>query len=325
MPPQRILYVSDFRFPWCTAVHIARTMERLGHQVWRIQENTTTPADIERQATLYDTTQVWYQRTWGFGAANGELTDRWRKMEADGRITVSYHLDLYVGLDREATVAGDPFWTTQFVFTADGDPLTAAWMADHGINHHWMAPAVVADETMMGDVDTGRFPWDVVFVGSEQYHGEWDHRRDLLTVLQSHYGERFHRYGNGAEVVRGFDLNTLYRTVPVAVGDSLCMTWPDGTRHRNYFSDRYFETVGRGGFLVAPNVPGLDWFLIDGVHYAGYEFGDWDGMRAQVDRALADPDWRAVVARAGHDHVAAHHTYDVRITQALRIIDKGHA
>lgn len=312
----KILYVGNYGKPWCTEVHLAREMEGLDHTVDRFQEppgggNRQTLREIEARAEGCDL--VMWTRTWGLPK---EATDLWRRLEARCIATASYHLDLYVGLAREKHVATDPFWTTGHVFTPDGDPNSAAWFAERGINHHYLPPAVVSDECTPG-TSRPEFDHDVVFVGSaaKNYHPEWPHRRALLDWLAATYGDRFHHYGVGSRIVRGQDLNDLYASAKVVVGDSLS---PPG--HVRYWSDRVYETVGRGGFLFHPRVPGLEEHFVDGEHLMFYDYGDFDGLGAVIDQTLALPEFRCTVAAAGQAHVAAHHTYRHRLTEALAVI-----
>lgn len=315
----RILYVGNYKHSWCTEVHLAREMEGLGHAVDRFQEppgggNQQTLRQIEQRAEGCDL--VMWTRTWGLPK---EATELWRRLEAKGTATASYHLDLYVGLARERHVAADPFWTTGHVFTPDGDPVSADWFADRGINHVWCPPAIVSDECTRGTVRP-EFEHDVVFVGSaaRSYHPEWPHRRDLLDWLAATYGDRFHRYGVPDSVVRGQDLNDLYASAKVVVGDSLC---PPG--HTRYWSDRVYETVGRGGFLIHPRVPGLEEHFDDGQHLLFYDYGDFARLRGLIDEALVDDYGRVAVTHAGMEHVRAHHTYRHRLDAALRVIAFG--
>ena len=59
--------------------------------------------------------------------------------------------------------------------------------------------------------------------------------------------------------MRGADLNDLYASVKIAVGDS-CYA----DRSTRYFSDRAFEAPGRGAFSLFPRIPALTDMLIEG-------------------------------------------------------------
>lgn len=342
--PHRILFVGNYYRAWTTETHLARTLETLGHAVWRAQENETSPAQILDLARTHNVDIVWYQRTWGYsefppGAPPGiardltaDLFTVWDALRAEGRVSVSYHLDLYVGLAREALLTDpatgaviDPFWATDYVFTADGDPRTQRWMDAHGIRHFWSPPAVVADECTPGTADRVRWPADVAFVGSGPgYHPEHPERQDLLAWAQNRYGDRFRRYGLPEYIVRDAELNDLYASVPVIIGDSLARVWPDGTRHSYYWSDRIHETLGRGGVLVHPDVPGLTdtTGYEHGEHCLLYEFGDYDAVGEHVDWCLTHPNEARAMAERGRALTLARHTYAHRLAVVLALIDR---
>lgn len=316
----RVVQVGNFRPTYSTETHLHLALTALGHDVDRVQEDETSTdllLDRCRHADL-----LVYTRTWGL---QGDLSpvgliDR---LHDTGVATASYHLDLYRGLRRASTVDpdNDAFWRTGWVFTADGDPDTQTWMEARGVNHRWLPAGVCHREVGPGRPAPDRFPWDVVFVGSNNYgglHPEWAYRDRLHTFLQRHYRNRFAclpaAYG---EAIRGQDLNDLYSTVPVVVGDSLCpgFTW------RNYWSDRVYETVGRGGFLVMPKVPGLDQHFQDRKHLRFYDWGDWGQLGTIIDGALDDRYSSREVAADGCAHVAGHHTYLHRMRDLLDVLE----
>lgn len=309
-----IAYISNTTYSFCTEVHIGRSLEQLGHKVVFLQEDRHTPESIETAAKQTEANLVLYTRTWGQPA---RLTDVWRRLEAQGIRTASYHLDLYLGLEREATLEGDPFWSTEFVFTPDGDPASQAEFERRGINHHFLPPAVVADECVPG-IYRERFAHDVIFVGSEAYHHEWSHRPQLIGWLGATYGDRFQRYGAGLEIVRGQHLNDLRASAKVEVGDSLC----PGFTHYGYFSDRVTECLGRGGVLLHPDVPGLREILglVEDEHCLFYQYGDFDGVGRKVEWCLTHQDEARAMALRGQAHIRANHTYVHRLTSALEVM-----
>lgn len=323
--PLNVLYLGNFKHSFCTEVHLARELESLGCVVDRVQEpdnrgdHRRVLSYIRGMCHAPDRPDlVLFTRTWGMPP---ETTDLWREVEALGVVTASYHLDLYVGLKRGERLEGDPFWTTQHVFTPDGDPKSAEFFAERGINHHWSPPAVVSDECSFGNFDP-EFDFDVVFVGSYGYHDEWPWRSQLIDYLNERYGPRFMRFGGDVHggPIRGQRLNDLYASAKVVVGDSLHLPG-----HARYFTDRYFETVGRGGFLLAPHVEGIEEFMQTGVHFATYTHPHeklsvddaLDRVGQRVDWWLDIEDERRTVQRMGHHHVSRHHTYRHRLAKAL--------
>lgn len=312
----RLAYVGNFRFPYCTEIHLAWTFEHLGVQVVRLQEDRMTPETIEAAALDAEVDAVVYTMT--PPGLPHTLTDVWRRLEGRGIVTTSYHLDLYLGLRRASTLTnGDPFWTTSVVFTPDGDPASAETFEKYGIDHRWQPPAIVEYECHPG-TPLASYAHDVVFVGSEHYHEEWPHRPELIRFLRGRYGPRFRRYGVGTQVIRGPHLNDLYASAKVVVGDSLC----PGYTHANYWSDRCYETLGRGGFLLHPRVPGLEAHLTDREHLVFYDYGDFDALGMLIDEYLERPDERARIAEAGQRHVAEHHTYTHRVRDILPLLER---
>lgn len=312
----RIVYVGNFRHSWCTEVHVSRDAERIpGVEVVRVQE-PQHPVNHERflkelEVVADDAQLLIYQRTWGLPP---EAIDLWRRLEARGCKTMSYHLDLYVGLKREATVnEDDPFWMTGTVFTADGDPETQRALHAMGVDHRWMPAAIVSDE--VGEEPARQQRAQVVFVGSSgaTYHEEWPWRAQLLDGLMQKYGTRFERWATDkVGRLHGRRLSQFYSSAVAVVGDSLALPG-----HRNYWSDRYYETVGRAGYLIGPNVPGIGAHFTSGEHLVLYDVGDLDHVYELVDEAIADPIAAREIARAGMEHVRANHTYRHRVEAIL--------
>ena len=306
----RVVYLAAFAHPFSTETHVARDLARIpGVEVVKITEpQDARPGFLADLETLCaDADLLIYQKTHGLPPT---AVDVWRRIETRGCQTASYHLDLYVGLPREREIGVDPFWKTGTVFTADGDPHSAEVFASKGVSHRWLPAAVVSDETEPGTYRE-ELDRDVIFVGSERYHPQWPWRRELIAFLRKRYGPRFRLHGHHPPT-RGQDLNDLYTSARVVVGDSLALPG-----HANYWSDRYYETLGRGGFLIAPYVPGLGAHLVDCWHLLTYEPGDTRGLAALIDESLDHPAGARKIADEGHRHVVANHTYRHRAEQML--------
>lgn len=297
--------------PWSTETHVAAALEALGHTVVRLQENTVTwPECIAagRAAGMF----LW-QKTWAIDEEGGHRA--LATLAAAGVPTVSFHLDLYIGLEREAQLESDPFWRTAFVFTADGghpDEFKA-----YGINHHWLPPAIAEEEICVGVPDRRRFPHPVVFVGSHPYpHPAWRPYRDrLIHTLQKRYRRNFAVWPQHRRPIRGADLASLYASAAVVVGDSCLAGQVQG-----YWSDRIPESLGRGALLIHPEVPGLEGWYRDGQDLATYPVGDFDQLCGTVDKYLADPAGATVVAQRGQATVAGRDTYRHRMQAVLATV-----
>lgn len=308
--PLDVCLVGNFRHPHCSEVAWADVLEDLGHRVTRLQEDEQTWPSVEAAAATADL--CWYTRTWGIRPF-AEGVAALARIAGRGSVTVSVHLDLYWGLARQRSVAGDPFWATQHVFTADGDPTSAERFARAGIDHHWFPPAVHAPHATLGSLRDDYYG-RVGFVGSsKRYHPEWRWRRRLTDGLARRYRRDYQRAGDGL-TVRLHDLSDWCASVDVIVGDSLMLPG-----HTRYWSDRYPELLGRAGFLIAPAPPGIDEHWTPGVHFVAYEVGRLDQLFDLVDE-WARPDraeQRDRIAVAAREHTLAHHTYHHRIRGLL--------
>lgn len=330
MEPITIAYVGNFRPPHSTENHVRAALERLGHTVEPLQEDerdtwVNAVAHLESSSVFAaDPDLVLWTRTgWDWPHTPAELTHEearaWQlrlldACQAKRTPTVGFHLDRWWGLDREGQLDDEPFFRCDLVCTAEGG---RPW-ADRGINHLWTPPGVLLAECERPVGPRAQHRWrgvQVAWVGSwRSYHPEWQpYRQALVDHLLDWYGPRraviLPRPG---QPLRGSELTDLYGTVPVIVGDS-CLA--GGATH--YWSDRVPETIGRGGFLIHPEVDGLGDHYAPGAHLATYPLGDWDALHATIEAVLHDPETRAGVARAGRGHVMACHTYEARMTQVL--------
>ena len=161
---------------------------------------------------------------------------------------------------------------------------------------------------------------DVIFVGSRGYHPEWSYRPKLIDWLRATYGERFKHFGgDGLGVVREEKLNQLYADSKVAVGDSLCINFD----YPYYWSDRVYETLGRGGFMIHPYIQGMGDHFENGKHLVFYDFNNFEQLKGLIDYYLEHPEEREAIRLAGHEHVKANHTYKNRWQHIIEVVTNG--
>lgn len=313
-----VVYVGNWTVDWSTESYMARGFEQAGCIVTRfLHPSPALPkaqiifalgelAEVAAEADL-----LVYQ---GAGLPREETSALWRITEQAGCKTASYHLDIFVGLKRQTMLDADPLFCTGTVFTADGDAQTQRVMEKHGIIHRWLPAA--SDEAEAWHIGTPReeFAHDVVFVGAQHYHPEWPWRPKLINFLRTRYGRAFHLYDHHPPI-RGLDLNDLYASAKVVVGDSLALPG-----HENYWSDRYYETLGRGGCLVAPYVAGIERVFRDGQHLRYYTPGYVADLAFTIDQLLADEPERKQLAECGRAEVLAKHTYRHRAEEMLTVL-----
>jgi hypothetical protein len=285
-PQNKIIYVGNFIPPYSTENDIKKSFEALGWEVTTVQESQLTDETVNWIIAAQESYNfILYTRTWC------EVDKQWRKLLTAKKVpVVSVHLDLYIGLDRSWDLKNNSFFKSDYVFSADGGHQKE--FEDLGINHFHFPPAVLHTSCYLGEKEK-RFEHDVIFVGSYRYHSEWPYRPYLINWLKSTYGERFKLYPDGGRAIRGDELNRLYNSAKVIVGDS--------TYSPNYWSDRIPETLGRGGFLIHPRVPGLAEHYTYYQHFVPYCYGDFKSL-------------------AGMEHVKDKHTYLNRVEMILKIL-----
>ena len=316
----RLTYIGNFRPSHSTENHIADTFAELGWTVAKVQQDEADRRwpRVVNEAMRSDL--VLYTRTHSWGDPIHAMS-LWQQCAEKGIRTATFHLDLFIGIERERDVRRRhaPFHTGT-VFTPDGDH-DRQWEV-YGVNHQYLRAGVYREEAKPGARDPHYEPFDVAFIGSSHgYHREWDYRQRLLGWLAGQYGDRFLLAPRrGQPAVRGQALNDLYATVPVIVGDSLCIY----KEHSTYWSDRVYETIGRGGFLVMPRIDALQRELETVESVAWYEWGDFDGLRVVIDGLLdtfqQDPNARALAVAQGSAWVRDHASYRNRVIEMLDVL-----
>lgn len=302
----KIAYIGNFRPFWSTENHVRLSLEELGHQVIQLQEDEWGAGAILDIVVAEQADLLLWTRTWGIKGDGFALL---RQIPCP---SVAFHLDLYAGLKRAATLPTEPWWTCDYVFTADGG--SPEFWKKHGVNHLWSPPGVYGKECYMAEPDPDLVQ-DVIFVGSYGYHQEWPHRPELIDRLREHYGDRFTLYEHSSGM-RGHKLNVLYASAKVVVGDSCCL----GFNHPNYWSDRVPETLGRGGFLIHPRITGITKFFKENRHLVLWDFNDWDQLYGKVDYYLEHERRRERIRREGHRQVKGHDTYVHRMQKVLEVV-----
>lgn len=309
----RVTFFGNFDVDYCSEVHHAKSLEYLGHDVIRLQE-PRTPVDVIRDEAVRSDMFVWVH-THGFDTPG--IRDAIRDIKAAGVPVVAYHLDLYLGLKRWRNYESDPYMREiDHWFTVDR--LMAEWLNDNtDVTGHYLPAGVFGEECYLAPADhpAGN---DVIFVGSKGYHPEWPYRPQLIQWLRDTYGSRFTHVGGDGDTgtIRGHDLNRVYASSKVVVGDTLCIgfTYPD------YWSDRVYETLGRGGMLIHPHIAGMDRTFTGGEHLAYYPYGDFDKLRWLIDYYLDNDAEREQVRLAGHNKVKASETYAHRWEHILKTV-----
>ncbi|MFJ4009458.1 glycosyltransferase [Streptomyces sp. NPDC090026] len=241
----------------------------------------------------------------------GDVPEMLCRIEDAGTITVGLHLDLYWGIPRrEAQIGVHPWWSCQWVFTADGGHQEQ--FRARGVNHRWLPPPLGRRWLGRSRPDRIRFAAVAVFVGGYVADIHGTHRPDLLTWAHRRWGHRFQQYGRGRPVW-GPDLGALYASADVVLGDSAPAD--------RYWSDRVVCTLGRGGLLAHPRVPGMAEQGFTSDTLVLYDRGDFPGLGRQLD-ALT-PARRREMTDAAIDLIGERHLWEHRLRDIAREVGCG--
>lgn len=307
-----IVFLGNFRVDYSTESHHVKTLQSLGHKVTKLQETQAKSEEIYEAAKKSDLF-VWVH-THGWKTP-GRLTmnNVLKQLNNSGIPTMTYHLDLWLGLKRQRDLSTDPVYKNiGHFFTVDSK--MADWFNKRTtVKGHYLPAAVYDKEAYYKPAKT--FEHEVIFVGSKRYHPEWKYRGQLIDYLGNTYGKKFEHWGNdGLGTVRGKNLNQLYASTKVVVGDTLCpnFTYPD------YWSDRVYETLGRGGFIIHPYISGMEKEFTDKEHLVFYEYKNFNQLKELVDYYLNNDEEREAIRLAGHNLVKERYTYKNRWEYILK-------
>jgi glycosyltransferase involved in cell wall biosynthesis len=243
--------------------------------------------------------------------------------------SVGYHLDLWLGLERQKDLKTDPYWGIEYFFSVD--KLMVDFLnADKSLPKAWFLPAGVFEDECYLAKKNKVFEYDVVFVGSRDYHREWQYRQHLIKWLEQTYGSRFAQFGRGGvKSVRGDELNQLYASAKVVVGDTLCIDY----KYPYYLSDRIFETTGRGGFIIHPYIKGIDELYNIQVQKKNgtcntskaeiitYPFNDFEYLKYLIDYFVENGQEREEIRKRGFEKTKKEHTYTNRLKFIINTIN----
>lgn len=301
-------FIGNFLPLYSTEQDRKWSFEKLGHKVIAFQENQTTAQELID--AMHELDMLVYSHTHDPSYVIDGLIDVLKEYKKFGVPTVSVHLDRWLWLDRVKDVGKEATWFTEYIFMADGSPEAVELYDSLGLNWYYLPGGVIERDCYISEPDHAKFPHEIVFTGSRGYHPEYPFRPQLVDFLKATYGDKFGHYGNdGIKVVRMEELNTLYATAKVVVGDSCFGGRP------NYVSDRYYEVRGRGGLLIHPHVDRFDNFGV-----INYQHGDLEDLRLKITNVIENPDWALQQRLAGYNWVKSNETYTHRAQTILNVV-----
>jgi len=311
----RFCLYGNFSVSYCSEQHHALSLEALGHKVIRLQETEIT-TNLVLETSLQSDALIWIHSHGFVNKGTLSMEQVLDTLRERGIPTLAYHLDLYMGIERWNEYKNSPYLNKlQHFFTVD--KLMAEWLNKNTkTKGHFVPAGVLHEECYSLDLPKR---YDVVFTGSKGYHREWSYRPKLIDWLRITYGDRFYHFGgDGLGVVRGHELNKLYSQSKVVVGDTLCpnFTYPW------YSSDRLWDTLGRNGFLIYPEIYGLSNYFTNDKDLVYYTYGDFEGLKKKIDYYL-DPKneyERETIRRTGHERCKKEGTYYHRWGEIIKTV-----
>lgn len=308
---------------WATEMEYADAYERAGCDVFLYREDQ--PADWDRLIkALRSPNQfdfVHWTRTKAFADKVGDAK-QWELIAACRRAgvpLVGVHLDQFLALPRRhRQVENDPYFRGVDIFFNVDDGHADLWR-DMGVNHRWLLPAISERWLGLGEVRP-EHECDIAFVGSWEggYHKEFAHRHELVAHLAKRWGDHVKFFpARGQPRIVGRDLNDLYRSAKIVIGDAFHVPGSGGAPLPRTGSDRTPETLGRGGNLLTPRVPGWNSDLGDPFYGGAYtwEMWDWVDLDEAIDSLLSMPVDEAMEGRRGNVDwtISNHHSYTDRV------------
>lgn len=276
--------------------YIARSFEMIGHEVKRIEQNSDVRT-IHRHILMWKPDILLFTK-WDFGPVVDQAIKRSKEWDMK---TVCWVFDLFWGYDREAVISKAPYFKAEYVFTTDGGH-DEKWKA-MGVRHQTVRQGIFKDECYLEPV---RDPKGIVFVGSD--NPLYPERTAAIKKLKSEYSD-FLWYGRkNTNNIRGTELNKLYARTKIVVGDSVYSPY--------YWSNRVVETLGRGGFLIHREVPGLK---EEYPHLVTYD-GTYEDLKKKIDYYLGHEDERREIIKKNHEWVKFKYTMDKKCAELISLL-----
>ena len=295
----------------------ARGLQALGHDVYRFDENHMDFKDLNIILKINPDVVIYAK------LINKNASDFIKTIKSNGILTVSWFPDYCFDwndgmLKYDKSIC--PISNADLLLIPDG--LNETKWESLGIKKHCVRQEIYNDMCYIGDKIVENK--DVLFIGTVN-SGVYQHRIPLVNFLNKKYGSRFlHLGGHNSDQVRNEDLNNIIASVKVVIGDSLYAP--------NYWSNRLYETIGRGGLIIHSPTEGLESEYKVGEHFDVYKVTDkkigwayeidYEDLESKIDFYLENKDVRKSIALAGMEFTRNNYTMAHRCKEVVDIIEK---
>tara|TARA_Y100001972_G_C7663845_1_gene335202 strand:+ start:2811 stop:3794 length:984 start_codon:yes stop_codon:yes gene_type:complete len=222
--------------------------------------------------------------------------------------------DVFHGSRHDSLIGSNKnlIYKADYVFTPEGYANSS--YREMGINHYVLRQGIHNSCCYKGIPIY--HPYDVAFIGNDvgPYHS---YRKELTTFLTEKYGDKFLHLGrNNEHAVRMDNLNDLIASCKVIIGESI--------QHPNYWSNRIYETIGRGGFCLHAYHEGIENEYSIGKHFdVYYREEGFDKIKEKIDFWIQNDSLREKVANNGMNHTQKYHTLAHRASQLIQILNQN--
>ena len=186
----KIVFLGNFRVDYTSESHHANTLESLGHKVIRLQETEATSQEILKLSADSDLF-IWIHTHGWKTPGKFEMDKVLLKLKEHNVPTMTYHLDLWFGLQRQKDLDTHPVYRhIGHFFTVDSK--MSEWFNEKtNVVGHYVPAGVYDKECVYNQSELDN---QVIFVGSKKYHQEWNYRPQLINWLEDNYKNNFKHY-----------------------------------------------------------------------------------------------------------------------------------
>lgn len=273
--------------------YIARSFEMLGHKILRLPQHMV-PFDMNASLISFKPDILLYCK-W---EAPKDVLPTILKLKREGMKTVCWLFDLYFGYHRENQLKTRAFFRSDFVFTTDAGHQKE--FLNLGIKHIPVRQGIFKGECVLlpFKFHTNR----VIFVGSDS--SQYPERSKLVREIGADwFGKK------DTNELRGMALNELYSRTRIVIGDSFYSPY--------YWSNRIVETLGRGGFLIHQEVPGLK---EEYPYLVTYRKGDAEDLKKKIAHYLSHETERREIVKKNFEWVRDNYTMEKQCQRLLNYI-----
>lgn len=167
-----------------------------------------------------------------------------------------------------------------------------------------------ADERVVGPgqlKDDLPLPPPILFVGS--YRGGGAGRESFVSEMQQHYSDDF-----------GVVQRTHGRALADVIASTQIVVAPDHPATDRYWSNRVFNTLGFGGFLLHPRCKELETMYEDRQEIVFYD--SRPELHELIEHYSRHPDVRRVIAKFGYEQTLQEHLYRHRVEQLVKTVQE---